>query len=364
MDWQKKSNNPSIHSYTRSNMEIIKDKSLAEFTSFRVGGSAEQLCILETPNDLKQIDFSQTEHCWILGEGSNSVISDKGLPGLTIIMKNGGITSDDSTLTVQAGTDWDYLVQFSIKNHLWGIELMSGIPGSVGAGIAGNIAAYGQAVSDVLVSIEAFNMDTRQTEVLTTDQLDFGYRTSKFKQPEFNNIIIISATFELSPTKTSGLHYQSAKNIAEEHDLDHDNLEHRREIILKARAKAGSLLDESALNTAGSFYKNPVVAPEVAEHVLSFEESSTTKEQILKSNKVHGGDTMRIPAALVLLAAGFKRGQTWDQVQLHPDHILKIVNIGNAKAQEIYNVHLLITSTVKEKLGITLEPEVQFLGEF
>ena len=91
---------------------------------------------------------------------------------------------------------------------------------------------------------------------------------------------------------------------------------------------------------------------------------SIKREDLLRQNIIHGGDKSRVSAAHVLLAAGFARGQTWGNVRLHPDHILKIENIGNASAQEIYDVVQNIISTVQQKLGITLEPEVRFLGDF
>jgi UDP-N-acetylmuramate dehydrogenase len=98
--------------------------------------------------------------------------------------------------------------------------------------------------------------------------------------------------------------------------------------------------------------------------ILEHEEFKVSREQLLRQNVIHGGDKTRVSAAHVLLAAGFERGQTWGEVRLHPNHILKIENTGNATAQEIYDVVQIILGTVEQKLGIKLEPEVRFLGEF
>lgn len=345
-------------------MNIQKNISLAPFTSFGVGGPAESYIEIQDMKELDELNDLYNQQIWILGDGTNSLISDSGLPGLTIAMRNTGIEIDDTKVTAKSGTDWDELVCFAIEKNLWGIELMSGIPGNVGAAVAGNIAAYGQAVADSLISITVFDTKTQQTRDLDKNELGLSYRHSKFHTPEFEKLIITGATFNLSESMTQKLKYHSALSVAGDSGLNPDDLNQRREIIIKARAKAGSLLDKSKERTAGSFYKNPLLTPEVAEHVMSFEENDVPKHHIANQNKLHSGDDIRVSAAHVLLAAGFKRGQQWGQVQLHPDHVLKIVNLGGATAQDIFNVNLLIISTVKEKLGIDLEPEVKFLGKF
>jgi len=148
--------------------------------------------------------------------------------------------------------------------------------------------------------------------------------------------------------------------------LEPDSLANRRKIILQTRRRAGSLLQDTTVGpwTAGSFFKNPMVGEAEIRKIIDHEETNTTREMLLRQNVIHGGSRARVSAAHVLLAAGFHRGQTWDQVRLHPDHILKIENLGKAAASDIYKVVQLIISTVKEKLGIDLEPEVRFIGEF
>ena len=98
--------------------------------------------------------------------------------------------------------------------------------------------------------------------------------------------------------------------------------------------------------------------------IIAHDESGISRQQLLRQNQIHGGSSVRVSAAHVLLAAGFRRGQSWGKVGLHPDHILKIANLGGASAQEIYDVIQMIIQTVQKKLGITLEPEVRFLGDF
>lgn len=136
---------------------------------------------------------------------------------------------------------------------------------------------------------------------------------------------------------------------------------------METRRRSDSLFNDSAVGpwTAGSFFKNPVVDESQIEAIIANEEvAGKTKEQILRQNQIHGQNQARVSAAHVLLAAGFKRGQTWGQVRLDLEHVLKVENMGAATAQEIYAVVQEIIHTVKEKLGVTLVPEVRIMGEF
>lgn len=342
--------------------------SLAAFTSFGCGGLAEQFIECASPADLQAALSGRTEQStplWILGYGTNVLVSDHGLPGLTIISRGGKLNIEGTTLIADAGLWWDELVNASLAQKLWGLELMSGIPSSVGGAVVGNIAAYGQQVSDRLLWIEVFNAKSGLVEKITSSDINFAYRQSSLQtRPE---LVVLRAAFGLDTKPTTELIYSSALKVAEELQLNADTLSNRQQIILEARRRAGSLYDlsgPSKSQTAGSFFKNPRVDLNLVKQIASFDESGKTLLMLLEQNKIHGGQSERVSAAHVLLAAGFKRGQTWGKVRLHPDHILKIENIGGARAQEVYTVAQTIMATVKAKLGIALEPEVKFLGRF
>ncbi len=156
-------------------------------------------------------------------------------------------------------------------------------------------------------------------------------------------------------------------SVAEELGSDIETLAGRRAAIIETRRRAGSLYhpnDKHGQRTAGSFFKNPMVSTEKATMLASFDESGKTLERINEQNRIHGGDSHRASAAHVLLAAGFSRGQTWNHVRLHPDHVLKVETLPEATAQEVYEVAQEIITTVKHKLDITIVPEVRFLGDF
>ncbi len=303
---------------------------------------------------------------WLLGSGTNTLISDEGLAGTVVINKHGAITLDNNTITVDSGFNWDELVQYSISHNLYGLEFMSGIPGTVGGAIVGNIAAYGQKVADTLVDITVYDAKARETRTIAAEKLDLQYRSSMLQKAANRHLFVVCASFKLSQTPTQQLEYESALKTAAKLGIVPYSLENRRAIIMETRKKAGSLLNPKSKEyaTAGSFFRNPVVDEAQVEAILSFEEAGISKEQLLRQNKLHSGDSVRVSAAHVLLAAGFTRGQTWGNVRLHPDHILKIENTGGATAQDIYDVVEFIVATVKSRLKIELTPEVQFLGNF
>jgi UDP-N-acetylmuramate dehydrogenase len=350
-------------------VHIQENVELKDYTSLHAGGKAERLIELEFGDHLSEVIVAQKDGpIWVLGFGTNCLISDKGLPGTVILNRTGEIQQISPTrLRADSGVNWDDFVQRLITDNLWGLEFTSCIPGGVGAAVAGNIAAYGHKIADSFVEATMLDSKTGELEVWGKDKFKFDYRSSSLQRSENSSMIILDATFELSPRPNSELEYESALRVAKELNLKPDSLANRREIIIETRRRADALLTQTAEGawTAGSFFRNPVVDEEQVEAIIAHEEEpGKTKEQILKQNQIHGQNKARVSASHVLLAAGFRRGQTWGKVRLDPEHILKVENMRGASAQEIYDVVQEIVGTVKENLGITLEPEVRFLGEF
>lgn len=345
-------------------MKTYQDALLAPYTSLNVGGVAETL-LLPGSYDEYLTALRQHPEAHILGFGCNALISDAGLPGVTIMMRSGGIESNGTTLVADAGLWWDDLVQQSITQNLWGLELLSQVPSSVGGAVYGNIACYGQQISDTLAWVEVFDRRSGTNYRLPASDIPMGYRTGDLQnRPE---LVILRAAFDLSVSKKQELVYDSALVLADELGLDRDNLTDRRDIIIETRRRAGSIYsfdDPSVEHSAGSFFKNPLVSTEQATELARYDESGKTLERIQQQSQVHGGDTHRASAAHVLLAAGFRRGQAWGPVQLHDNHVLKIVTRDGATATQVYDVAQEILATVRQKLGIELEPEVKFIGKF
>ena len=344
-------------------MNVLQQEPLAPYTSLLVGGPAEELVLVDTYDEMLDALKSSTSKPWLLGFGCNVLISDDGLPGRTIIWRGGDIKVDGNEITADGGVWWDDVVLAAINSNLWGLELMSQIPSGVGGAVYGNIAAYGQQASDTLAWLDVYDMRTQAITRHKKDDFDFTYRWSSLQNEP--NLVVLRAGFNVSETPIHELKYDSALLIAAELGLNQLTLEHRRTIIIEARNQAGSLYypnNPSTEHTAGSFFKNPLVSTEQARVLATFDETGKTLERIENQSQVHGGDTHRASAAHVLLAAGFKRGQTWGNIRLHPKHVLKIETLSGATAAEVYDVVTEIITTVKDKLDITLEAEVKFLG--
>ncbi len=333
------------------------------------GGPAEKLIEIENHEEaslaLESIDHSQP--LWILGHGNNTLISDAGLPGTTLrFFGNAEPQAEGTLVIVDAGVLWDDFVQFCVAQNLWGLELISGVPGGVGAAVVINVTAYGERVSETLAWADVLDPASGVINRMTVTEMDYSYKSSKLMMPG-SQLIVLRAAFQLAEQPTKELEYTSALHVADELKLKPDSLVNRRTIIMETRRRAGALYDPddpTREHTAGSFFKNPLVIAKKAAELSEFEEANISPQQLLEQNRIHGGEARRVSSAHVLLAAGFKRGQSWGPVRLHPQHVLKIENTGGAKAQEIYDVAQEIIAIVKAKLDINLEPEVQFLGEF
>lgn len=340
---------------------------LAPYTSLKVGGPADTLVETDTYNEILDIlsTRDKKQPLTVLGFGSNSLISDKGLSGTTVIWRGGSITFEDQVAIADAGVWWDDLVQAAIEKGLWGLELTSEVPSSVGGAVTGNIAAYGQQIADTLDWVELYNTETEAVTRHQKDEFVFEYRHSSLQDAP--HLVVLRAAFRLGSHPLHELKYAAAVSVAQELECSVRTLEGRRTAIIETRSRAGSIYhpnDPAMLRTVGSFFKNPMVSTEQALELATYDESGATAERILQQNKIHGGSSLRASAAHVLLAAGFNRGDTWGNVRLHPSHVLKLEALDGATASEIRRVVSMITTTVKEKLDITIVPEARFLGDF
>lgn len=346
-------------------MKVLKNEPLAPYTSLRVGGPAAKLVIAENYNEAVSVLSEHPDPLWLLGFGCNSLISDRGLSGTTLMLRGGDISVEGSTVVADAGTWWDDVVETAINHNLWGLELLSGIPSSTGGAVFGNIAAYGGQVSDTLAWVEIYDTITGEVVRRQASDISFAYRSSSLQDEP--TAVILRAAFALQVSPVHELKYESALAIARDQNFDITTLSGRRATVMETRRRAGSLYeptDEEPERTAGSFFKNPMVSLEQAQELARFDETGKTLERILEQSKIHGGSAERASAAHVLLAAGFQRGQRWENVQLHPSHVLKLATLPGARSQEVFEVVKQIQASVHQKLGIHLQPEVRFLGDF
>ena len=144
-------------------LNIQRYVSLARYTSFGVGGPAAQLFAPDSAEQLMEfLQQNGDENIWRLGYGSNTLISDEGLPGTTILLRGGEIRVEDDMIIADAGVWWDRVVSTAIEHGLWGIECLSEIPGSVGAGVYINIAAYGQYIGPRVAWVDVWDSEKKE----------------------------------------------------------------------------------------------------------------------------------------------------------------------------------------------------------
>lgn len=329
-------------------IQILEQVPLAPFTTMRVGGNARFFARVGNREDLREVlVFAQDKNLpiFILGNGSNIVVSDSGFSGMVIKIEFKGIEHGENLITVGAGENWDDVVEQVVSRGLWGFENLSLIPGSVGGAIVQNIGAYGIEVCDKVFSVEAFDIKTMQLKNFSREKCAFGYRESFFKKS--NNFIVTSVSFALSRNGEPNINYEDVKKFFEDKKIANPNLQEIRDAIVAIRT---AKMPAFPIGTAGSFFKNPVV---------SFEQYEELKKQFPEIKAyLQGDNTVKLAAAWLLDHVGSWRGVRRGDAGVHEKQPLILVNYGRARAEEILNLASEMKKNIKEKTNVTLEEEV------
>jgi len=306
--------------------KIERDISLAQYTTYKIGGPAKYFFIAENNNDLVTIITYARQFkipFYLLSGGSNLLVSDNGYKGLVILNKAKEIIfKKDNKVVADAGVNLLELVNQTVQNGLVGLENLAGIPGSVGGAIRGNAGAYGSETSDNLIGVEV--MRGSKQFILNKDQCEFKYRDSVFKH---NSDLIISGEWQLK-----------AGNVKE--------LKNKIAEIL-AKRKYGQPLE---CPSAGCVFKNIVIN---SSNQAIISKIKNIPQQYLEYKK--------LPAAWLIDQSGLK-GKRVGDVQISEKHANFLVNLGKAKASEVKALINEIKQEVGDKFGIKLEEEISSLG--
>lgn len=350
--------------------EIKKNIPLAPLTTLKIGGKARFFVRAENETDIfETFEFAAENklEIFVLGGGSNVLIADKGFDGLVLQIAIKGVeyfTEKNITeyLTVGAGEDWDKFVKYCVEQSLAGVECLSGIPGFVGGTPVQNVGAYGQEVSETIVSVRVFDRQTRKIKTLTNADCGFEYRKSIFNTTEKNHFIVLAVTFALNKNGKPKIVYQDLKKCFDEKD---PTLAETREAVLQIRRKKSMVIDANDVNSqsAGSFFKNPIIELEQFHKI----ENGCKKLNIIGENdKVPnfpaGEYSLKIPAAWLIEKAGFHKGYKRGRVGLSTNHTLALTNRGDATASELIELKNDIQTKVFKMFGIKLLPEPVFVG--
>ena len=331
---------------------------LSKFTTLGVGGPAAKIIHAKTEAELisavKAADDSKTP-LLILGGGSNVLISDSGFSGTVIRVETTGNSFEidacsGGTLTVSAGADWDEFVAFTIEKGLANLESLSGIPGTVGGSPIQNIGAYGHEVSEVIARVRTYDRKLQEVKTFTASECKFGYRTSIFKA-ELNRYVILDVTFQLRIGEASlPIGYAELANELGVEIGARVAITKVRDAVLKLRSAKGMLINEG-INSAGSFFMNPILDKGAAEKL-----PSDAPRWPMPDGKV------KTSAAWLMEHAGVSKGDQLAGAQISPKHVLALSNTGDATAKDLIELAKSAQEKVRAKFGIVLQSEVQLVG--
>lgn len=335
---------------------IHKNFSLKSLNTFKIDVKTKYFTEFKSVMQLKQIinhELFTTDSFLILGEGSN-ILFTKKFEG--IILKNNikgiDIISEDSkylSVKVGAGEIWHDFVLWSVNKNLSGIENLALIPGLVGGAPIQNIGAYGCEVKDTITEVEYLDIEKKEIVVLKNKDCKFSYRESIFKKDLKNNIIITNVTFRLSKKHLNIISYgtvedeiKKMKTVANPKSIS--------KAVIKIRNR--KLPHPSILPNAGSFFKNPIV---------SLKKLNKLKKQF--PDIVHfplTKEKFKIAAGWMIETIGYK-GYKKNNVGVHKNQALVLVNYGKADGIDIFLLSKEIQKKIKEKFDINIETEVNIL---
>lgn len=350
-------------------MKIEENIKLSRFTTFGIGGPARYFCRVADQFDaLEAFEFAQKNNLptFVLGGGSNLLVSDSGYGGLVMKVENKGIEiiSDDKNqiqLKVASGEVWDEVVNFATQNNWWGIENLSHIPGSAGAIAVQNVGAYGQEAKNVIESVTVFDRQNGQIIKLSKDDCGFAYRSSIFNTASKGRYIIFYVDFLLQKNGRPNLSYRDLRAKFSGQD---PSLNQIRETITEIRDKKFPFPAGSGNGNAGSFFKNPILDNKGYGILKNLIAQNFGREfsVLLEERAFADGDKIKIPAAFLLDICGLKDEQ-YGGAKINCNQPLVIVNYtGEASSGDILMLAVKVLKAVKDKTGIALKAEPELLG--
>lgn len=324
-------------------------------TTFGVGGPARYFAAAKTAEDLgtaRQFAAEKNIPFFILGGGSNILMADEGFLGLVVKIEFGGIAvaqdGEQYRLTASAGEDWDGMVAHAIQNNLWGIENLSGIPGTFGGAIVQNIGAYGQAISEVVDWVEAWDAKTNEVIRMSPDACAFEYRDSAFKHD--GNLVVVCAALKLSKTPHPNLSYRDLDAYFRQRQPD---LSEIRSAVLTIRKD--KFPDLKAEGTAGSFFKNPMLPRETAQLLQRKYPDMPLFDMPETAN-------MKVPLAWLLDKILHLNGFRLGKARLFENQPIVLVADKGATAAEVRALAEHVRVHVRTHFGFEIEEEVKVIA--
>lgn len=354
---------------------------LAPLTTLRVGPVARRLITCRSTEQviavLRHLDSSAHSDGFggpvlVFSGGSNVVIDDTMDDLTAVLLANDGIMVDGNLMRAGAGAVWDAVVVTAIEHRLGGLECLSGIPGSAGATPVQNVGAYGAEVSDTITRVRLFDRRSGRVRWVTGDELRFGYRTSRLKQTGPDGLqphaVVLEVEFALDASgRSAPLRYGELTAALGASSGERADPRRVREAVLALRSRKGMVLEAEDHDTwsVGSFFTNPVVAPDVYRRLAG--QVDGPGDRAMPHYPAPNG--IKLAAGWLVERAGFGRGypdgspdEKAAPVRLSTKHALALTNRGDATTEDVLTLARTIRDGVRDVFGITLEPEPVLVG--
>jgi UDP-N-acetylmuramate dehydrogenase len=343
-----------------------ENRPLAPLTTLGIGGPARWFA--EAYNESDIVEAADWAHgqgiaLFVLGGGSNLVVADAGFDGLVLRIRLQGMqTSQDAGLVLlqaAAGESWDRCVDRSLSERCVGLECLAGIPGTVGGTPVQNVGAYGQEVSTTIVRVRAFDLMTREFVEFTNPQCAFAYRRSRFNTVDRGRYVVTRVDYRLAPNGAPNLHYADLQRAFP--PGSHPTAAAVAEAVRRIRQSKGMLLvdGDPDCRSAGSFFKNPIVASERAAEIAA---QAGNAPPCFPAGQGSDANHVKLSAAWLIEQAGFSKGYARGPVGLSSRHTLALINRGGATATQILAFADEIADAVEARFAIRLAMEPELLG--
>ena len=342
---------------------------LKPYTTFKIGGPARYFAEISTPEELRAASTFARKHgtaIFVLGGGSNIVVSDRGFDGLVLHPARRGLdggTRDGEKvlLRAEAAETWDDVVGFAVERGWWGIENLSHIPGQAGAALVQNIGAYGQQLSDVFEAAEVAVFATGVVRTLVAADCRLAYRSSVFNTSGRGRYFIFNLALHLSERERPSIEYKDLSAWFAERGVTPTQREIRAAVI-QIRDRKFPFPREERGGNAGSFFKNLTLTAAEYEKLegrfrSEFSESALGRLREIRKQGVSPASA-RIPTAFLIEVCGLK-GRRVGGAQVNERQPLVLLNQGGATADDVMSLAREVRRTLYTRLGVTvsLEPE-------
>ena len=333
-------------------MTIRENCSLAGRNTFGMDVKADRLIEYSTADELKSVLPDIGKPVLVMGGGSNLLFTSdfrgtvlhSAITGIDVI----GDSHDHVHVRVGSGVVWDDFVAWCVLNGFWGVENLSAIPGEVGAGAVQNIGAYGVEAKDVIDTVQTVSLADGSERDFSNAECRYSYRQSIFKNELKGQFAVTYVIFMLSKVAQPKLGYGALEQEVER--LGGHTIGNIRKAVTAIRESR--LPDPKVLGNAGSFFMNPVITPQ------EFEVLKAGCPDI-PSYPAPGG-MVKVPAGWLIEKAGWK-GRSLGPAAVYDRQALVLVNKGGATGADIIRLADAIIKEVKERFGITLSTEVNYI---